>query len=143
MITLFLDTSLARRCSSAGSRLKGDKLGESGNRGGTVELAKGMENADEGFECPRAALIFRTVGNLACDDRRPQVSLPAIVGGLDLLAQEPQHMSPTVLRADSVEQPLTIPIAKPAVSEVGSQFHVQCRNRLPPSLWPQVFFVGR
>ena len=101
-----------------------------------------MESTDESFECPRAALIFRAVRNLARDDRRPQVSLPAIVGGLDFLAQESQHMSPTALRADSVEQPLTIPIAKPAVSEVGGQFRVQYLNLLPPSLWPHVFFVG-
>jgi hypothetical protein len=30
------------------------------------------------------------------------------LSGLGLLAQESQHMSPTVLRADAVAQPLTI-----------------------------------
>jgi hypothetical protein len=102
-----------------------------------------MENADEGFECPRAALIFRAVRDLACDDRRAQVSLSAIVGGLDSLIQEPQHMPLIMLRADSVQQPLIIPIAEPAVSEVGRQLNVQVLNLLPPGLWSHLFSAGR
>jgi hypothetical protein len=70
-----------------------------------------MENTDEGFACPRAALIFRTVRDLACDDGRPQVSLGTVVSGLDSLIQKSQDMPLIVLCADSVQQPLIIPIA--------------------------------
>src|ERR1700688_346504 len=97
-----------------------------------------MENADEGFECPRAALIFRAVRDLACDDGGPQVSLGAIVGGLDSLIQESQHMPLMMLRPDSVQQALIITIAEPAVSEVGREFNVQVLNLLPISLWPHL-----
>jgi hypothetical protein len=102
-----------------------------------------MKNADEGFERPRAALIFRAVRDLACDNGGPQVSLGAIVGGLDSLMQESQHMPLIMLRADSVQQPLIIRIAEPAVSEVGRQFHVQILNLLPISLWPPFLFTRK
>ena len=68
------------------------------------------------------------------DNGRPQVSLGAIVSGLDSLIEESQHMPLIVLRADSVQQPLVIPIAEPAVCEVGRQFNIQLLNLLPIGL---------
>jgi hypothetical protein len=41
-----------------------------------------------------------------------------------------------MLRTDSVQQTLIIPITEPAVSEVGRQFNVQVLNLLPIGLWP-------
>jgi hypothetical protein len=87
---------------------------------------------------PSRRVIFGAVRELACDDGRPQVPFGAIVGGLDSLIQESQHMPLIMLRADSVQQPLIIPIAEPAVSEVGRQFNVQILNLLPIGLWPRL-----
>ena len=48
-----------------------------------------------------------------------------------------------MLRADSVQQSLIIPIAEPAVSEVDRQFNVQILNLLPIGLWPHLLPTGR
>ena len=64
--------------------------------------------------------------NLARDDCRTQVPFGAVVGGLDtVIAQKPQHVSPVMLRADSVQKPLIIRIGKGTISEVSRQFIVQ------------------
>ena len=58
-----------------------------------VYLAKGLEEAGKGFECSRPALVFRAMRDLADDDRRAQVPLGAVVGGLhSLLGVRPRNI---------------------------------------------------
>jgi hypothetical protein len=48
-----------------------------------------------------------------------------------------------VLCADSVQQPLIIPIAEPTVFEVGRQFKVQLLNLLSIGLWHHLLPAAR
>jgi hypothetical protein len=68
-------------------------------------------------------------------------SLGAIVGGLDSRTQESQHISPIMLLAGFVEEPLIVRIAEAAVSEVGRQFAFQFFHPIPISFSPHFLSV--
>jgi hypothetical protein len=102
--------------------VEGDQAVESGRGGLATEhfgkgrhdsrrigLAYGVEDTCDGFERPRAAFIFRALRDFAGDHNRAKVAFGPVIGGFDsVLFEEPQHVSPVVLPADSVQQALIV-----------------------------------